>query len=118
MLIRIDCTCSWTFADMIITFVEERYEYFNCVFDKLQIESSLVDGLYVSLLMCAHVLLQIQQRLRSVPPQSSLWPDQPWSSTPPSFPGGSPFNMSMLEYLNVCSQQSQNSQLNTSPFPQ
>ena len=116
MLISIDCTCSWTFADMITTFVDERYKYFNCVFDKLQIASTLVDGLYVSLLMCVHVLFQIQQRLRSAPPQSSLWPDQPWSS--PSFLGGSPYNMSMSEYLNVGSQQSQNSQLNTPPFPQ
>ena len=107
MLIRLDCTCSWTFANMIITFVDERYEYFNCVSDKLQIASTLVDRLYVSLLMCVHVLFQIQQRPRSAPPQSSLWPDQPWSS--PSFLGGSPYNMSMSEYLNVGSQQSQNS---------
>ena len=73
----------------------------------------------MSLLMCIHLLFQIQQRPRSAPPQSSLWQDQPWSSTPPSFLGGSPFNMSMSEYLNVGSQQSQNSQLNTPPtFPQ
>ena len=70
-------------------------------------------------IMCVHLLFQIQQRPRSAPPQSSLWPDQPWSSTPPSFLGGSPFNNSMSEYQNVGSQQSQNSQLNTPPtFPQ
>ena len=104
---------------MIIASVDERYKYFNCVFDKLQIGSSFVHGLYyVSLLKCVHVLFQIQQRPRSVPAQSSLWPDQAWSSTSPSFLGGSPYNMSMSEYLNVGSQQSQNSQLNTPPFPQ
>ena len=69
------------------------------------------------LLMCVHVLFQIQQRPKSAPPQSSVWPDQPWSSTPPSFLGGSPYNISMSEYLNVGSQQSQNSQLNTPPCP-
>ena len=103
---------------MIITSVDERYEYFNCVFDKLQIGSSFGDGLDVSLLKCVHVLFQIQQRPRSAPPQSSPWADPTWSSTPPSFLGGSPYNMSMSEYLNVGSQQSQNSQLNTPPFPQ
>ena len=132
MLIRIDCTFSWTFADFRISVVDEHYECFNCVFDNLHIEISLVDGLYVifnryeswrtsepmSLLMCMHLLFQIQQRPRSAPPQSSLWQDLPWSSTPPSFLGGSPFNMSMSEYPNVGSQQSQNSQLNTPPtFP-
>ena len=65
-----------------------------------------------------HLLFQIQQKPRSAPPQSSLWQDQPWSSTPPSFLGGSQFSMSMSEYPNVGSQQSQNSQLNTPPtFP-
>ena len=102
---------------MIITSLDEHYEYLNCVFDTLQIGSSFVDGLYVSLLKCVHVLFQIQQRPRSAPPQSSLWADPTWSSTPPSFLGGSPYNMSMSEYLNVGSQQSQNSQLNTPPFP-
>ena len=77
MLIRIDCTFSWTFAELIISVVDERYECFNCVLDKLQIEISLVDELYVSLLMCIHVLFQIQQRPRCAPPQSSLWQDQP-----------------------------------------
>ena len=47
MLIRIDCTFSWTFAGFRISVVDERYEYFNCVFDNLQFEISLVDGLYV-----------------------------------------------------------------------
>ena len=66
-------------------------------------------------IMCVHLMFQIQQRPRSAPPQSSVWPDQPWSSIPPSFLGVSPFNMSMFEYMNVGSQQSQNSQLNTPP---
>ena len=48
MLIRIDCTFSWTFADFRISVVDERYECFNCVFDNLQIEISLVDALYVT----------------------------------------------------------------------
>ena len=49
--------------------------------------------------MCVHVLFQIQQRPKSAPPQSSVWPDQPWSSTPPSFLGGSPYNISMSELV-------------------
>ena len=58
----------------------------------------------------------MQQRHKSAPTQTSAWGDPTWSST--SFLGGSPYNVSMSEYLNVGSQQSQNSQLNTPPFPQ
>ena len=56
----------------------------------------------------------MQQRQKSAPTQTSPWGDPNWSHI---VPGGSPYSLSMSEYPNVGSQQSQSSQLNTPPFP-
>ena len=116
MLIRIDCTFSWTFCTL-----------------ELVLLTNIMNVLIVCLTICRLKLvwlmhfikystgmnpgrtnetINVRTSLVSDPtktkvcaPKSSLWPDQPWSSTPPSFLGGNPFNMSMSEYLNVGSQQ-------------